>query len=130
MDDTIIKRRINIDLITDAPNPTIEWFNGIWEQLSTFEIDVYHYDGSEVIYYINGEKPQWIFYQDNKWGRFWCNLSIYWLPLASKFDLNYEEIQVITKLLVENALNNKITLQEITFTRDLSVVDNALNNLI
>ena len=103
-----ILRQLKIDLITSDYNPILEWFNDLWSHLYVIEADVCHEDGGEFIYYriINNVKV-YIFYQDNS-NKFWCNYKHYWLNFVSKFNLEYSEIQSITKMLIENSLNNSI----------------------
>jgi hypothetical protein len=106
-DITALSRQVQIAIITDMPNPIVDWFNGIWNQLDIIETDVYHSNGGEIIYYrtIDGKKTM-IFYQDDDSGKFWCNYIHYWIILTENYNLSYKEIQSITKILIDNALNN------------------------
>lgn len=107
-----IARQIQIDLITDAPNGIVNFFNKIWEQLSIIEIDVYHSKGGEFVYYTTGSTPnvkQWIFYQDDKNQYLWCNYSWYWSNLEHKFNLEYDDIQALTHILLENAIQKNVS---------------------
>ncbi len=109
IDTDALIRQINIDLITDRPNPIIEWFNVLWDQLYIIETDVYHNNGGEFIYFqIIDEQKKMIFYQDNNNSKFWCNHNQYWSILTSKFNIGYVTIQSLTKVLVENALTNNV----------------------
>ena len=107
MNNSII-RQLKIDLITDTSNAIINWFNDLWSKLYIIETDVHHNDGGEFLYYMNNDEKYWIFLRDDKKEKFWCNYSNYWSLLESKFNLNYGDIQELTKFLVENALNNTV----------------------
>ena len=122
-------RQIKIDLVLNNPNDIIEWFNGIWSKIHLIETDVYHKDMNELIYYIiiDGKK-QWIFYQDRKNERFWCNYNNYWSIISTRFYCEYDAIQAITKVLVENALNNSVSTLKLELSSMTSMVENALNN--
>ena len=123
-------RQIQINLITDASNPIIEWFNSIWNRVHVIETDVYHKGGGELIYYIIIEgKKQWIFFRDDKNTKFWCNHDHYWSYFYSNFTTKYTDIQDITKLLVDNALNNSVATPNYLTLNLLSSVDDVLNNI-
>ena len=128
---SVITRQLSIDLITDTPNEIIVWFNDLWSKLYIIETDVYHNDGGEIIYYIiMGGKKQWIFFQDNENGRFWCDYDNYWSILQYRFYCEYNDIQAITKILVENALNNSVATPLEQIQRIYKMVENALNNSV
>ena len=131
MENDKIIRQLQIDLITDTPNDIITWFNDLWSKLYIIETDVYHNDGGELIYYtiIDGIN-YWTFYQDNANERFWCDYENYWSDLEFKFKFEYNGIQSITKVLVENALNNSVATPESGGNRIQIKVENALNNSI
>ena len=99
-------RDIKIDLLMGNKNPIVERFQRITKDLCIIKCDVYDEGGMEFIYY-NKEK-EWIFYQDAKKGEFWTDYNRYWEILESNFNLEYEEIQAITKLLVEEALKREV----------------------
>ena len=82
-----IVRNIQIDLIMDNPNPIIDTFNGIWTSLSVIEVDVYHSNGGEFVFYDIENK--WIFFLDNKDKFFWCKEDRYWEIMMSKFNIDY-----------------------------------------
>ena len=125
-----IIRQLSIDLITDAHNPIIEWFNDLWSKLYVIETDVYHKEGGEFIYYMNNDEKLWIFLQDDESNLFWCNYDTYWSILESKFKFNYDDIQYLTKFLVENALNNSVaTPHKLAFPSAVRV-ENVLNNSV
>lgn len=99
-------RQLQIDMIADEVNPILEFFNDLLSKLNIIETNVYHNNGGEIIYYIiesNVKIP--IFFQDAKNNIFWCNYNHYWLIIESKFVLNYDDVQCITKYLVESVLN-------------------------
>lgn len=126
-----IVRQLKIDLITDTPNRIIEWFNGIWNTLCIIETNVYHKDGEEFVYYVvNDLGKQWFFYQDDKNDRFWCNYNHYWAFLENKLSINYSGIQEITKLLVDNALNNSVATPQNTSKYIPNTVDDTLNKSV
>ena len=127
---SVITRQLNIDLITSDHNPIIEWFNDLWTHLYVIETNVYHNDGGEIIYFINDDEKDWIFFQDNKNDKFWCDYDTYWSILESKFNLIYTEIQDITKVLVENALNNSAPTPIGIVKTIFDEVENALNNSV
>ena len=120
-------RQLKIDLITSDYNPIIEWFSDIWFKLSMVEANVYHNDGDEFIYYISNDPKQWIFFRDDKNNKFWCNHTKYWVVFDSKFNITYTDIQAITKILVENALNASV---KIPYYMSSVPVENALNNAV
>ena len=127
-----IVRQLNIDIITDTPNPIVEWFNDIWSRLYIIETNVFHKNGKEFIYYIidDDKKRGFFFFQDNKNDKFWCDYDKYWSVLTSKFSLNYHDIQMVTKLLVENALNNSVATPPPRKGYFARLVENVLNNSV
>ena len=136
MEDNSISRQLSIDLITDTPNEIIVWFNDLWPTINIVETSVYHQSGGELIYYkMIDNRKQWIFFRDDTRSKFWCNYTHYWLLLESKFSLNRIEIQGITKVLIDNALNNGnnvvsnalISTPKVDQYRSLSKVENVLN---
>ena len=98
-------REIKIDLLTGNKNPIVELFNEITKDTMIIKCDVYHKHGFEFIYHKDGE---WIFYQDCQNGEFWCNYTRYWSLFESNLKLEYQEIQAITKYLVEEALKREV----------------------
>ena len=122
-------RQLSIDLITDTYNPIIDWFNDLWFKLYILETNVYHNGGGEFIYYyIIDDIKQWVFFQDNENKIFWGNYDEYWTVLSNMFNIDYDEIQMITQMLVENALNNTVTTPISEFNYSLYKVQGALNN--
>ena len=108
-------RDIKIDLLTGNKNPIIDLFNQITEGIQIICCDVYEKHGQEFIYFANAKTAEqyhkdgeWIFYQDCKNEKFWCNYRKYWSFFESNFGLNYVEIQSITKVLVEKALKREV----------------------
>lgn len=98
-------RDIKLDLLMCNKNPIVDLFNEITNGIKIINIDVYNEDSSELIYYANQD---WIFYQDFKNGDFWCNDVKYWSLFKDKFDIVYEEIQSITKYLIEETLKREL----------------------
>ena len=102
-------RQLKIDLVTGDHNPITECFVEIWSKLHVLKTNVFHNNGGELIYYENTDSgKQWVFIEDIKNEQFYCNYEYYWSILSTRFDLEYFEIQTITKLMVENILNNTI----------------------
>jgi len=108
-------RDIKIDLLMGNQNPIIDLFNQITEGIDIICCDVYEKHGQEFIYFTNAKTAEqyhkdgeWIFYQDCKNEKFWCNYRKYWSLFESNFHLNYVEIQAITKVLVEEALKREV----------------------
>ncbi len=110
MDQSSILRKLKIDLITDAPNSIVEWFNDIWKNLHVVQANVYHDMGGEYIYYLDDNigSRKYIFFYDENGGIFYSSSRRYHEILESKLDTIYREYQSITKLLVENAIEKKI----------------------
>jgi hypothetical protein len=118
-------RDIKIDLVMGNKNPIIERFMEITKDLKIINCDVYNDDGLEFIYF-NKEK-EWIFYQDAKNGEFWCVYNRYWKIFESEFNFKYEEIQAITKYLVEEALKREVDTPRYASILKPSMVEEALN---
>ena len=95
-------RNIKLDLLMGNQNPIVDLFNKITDGIKIINTNVYNKDGLEFIYFVeNSQKEdEWIFYQDVKNEEFWCNYSLYWSLFESNFDLEYEEIQSITIMLL------------------------------
>ena len=116
-------RDIKIDLLIGNQNPIIDLFNKITDGINIINCTVYNEDGLEFIYHKDG---QWIFYQDCKNENFWTHYYKYWELFESNFHLKYEEIQAITKVLVENALKREVSTPSVFNPRLYSKVENAL----
>ena len=98
-------RDIKIDILTGSQNPVIDLFNQITDGTEIINCDVYETHGLEFIYHKDGE---WIFYQDCKNKNFWCSHTKYWSHFESNLQLEYGEIQAITKYLVEETLKREV----------------------
>ncbi len=99
-------RDIKIDLVMGNKNPIVDLFcNNITSGIEIINCNVYNEDGLEFIYHKDG---QWIFYQDCKKEKFWTHYYRYWEILEREFHLKYEEIQALTKFLVEEALKREV----------------------
>ena len=108
-------RDIKLDLLMGNQNPIVDLFNKITKDIKIINTNVYNEDGLEFIYFAPAESSenynkdvQWIFYQDCKNEKFWTHYSGYWSLFESNFHLKYEEIQAITKVLVEEALKREV----------------------
>ena len=116
-------RDIKLDLLMGKQNPIVNLFNQITKDIKIINCEVYHKEGIEFIYF-SGDK--WIFYQDCNNEEFWCNYDIYWSLFESNFDLEYLEIQAITKYLVEETLKRDVNTTETINTLSLIKVEEAL----
>jgi len=104
-------RDIKIDMLMGNQNPIMDLFNEITDGIKIMNCNVYNEDGLEFIYY--NKNNEWIFYQDIKNKRFWCEYTRYWSNFQTKLNLGYEEIQAITKLLVEQSSLCNSKLEEV-----------------
>ncbi len=109
-----IARQVQISLITGETNPVVEWVYNWWNTLHSKEIEMYHYaqDGCEfAYYYVNYlDRKRLVFYHSNKKKELICSYHNYWLQLQTKFDIDYESIQIITKILYENMYNTELVM--------------------
>ena len=121
-------RNIKLDLLMGNQNPIVDLFNKITDGIKIINTNVYCEDGLEFIYFVeNSQKEtEWIFYQDVKNEEFWCNYSRYWSLFESNFDLEYEEIQRISKFLVEEALKREVSTPFQLVVISLELVEEAL----
>ena len=104
-------RDIKLDLLMGNDNPIVNLFNEITDGMQIINCNVYNKDGLEFIYFAptkSNKENEWIFYQDAKNGEFWCVYNRYWKIFESEFNFKYEEIQAITKYLVEEALKREV----------------------
>jgi hypothetical protein len=105
-------RDIKIDLLMGVQNPIVDLFNEITAGIRIINCDVYRKDGLEFIYFVptksEDKEWEWVFYQDAKNGKLWCNYAKYWSIFESNFNLKYQEVQDLTKFLVEEALNREV----------------------
>jgi hypothetical protein len=107
---SILERSILIDLLLDHPNPIIDWFNSIWNNIQTLETNIFNKDGGEIIYYIITDfgEAEWIFYQNND-QYFWTSHTNYWHKLNSEFGLRaHFGAHTVTKILVVNVLGHNV----------------------
>ena len=121
-------RNIKLDLLMGNQNPIVDLFNKITDGIKIINTNVYNNDGLEFIYFVeNSQKEdEWIFYQDVKNEEFWCNNGRYWSLFESNFDLEYEEIQSITKFLVEEALKREVGTPSGEYLLGINRVEEAL----
>jgi hypothetical protein len=117
-------RDIKIDLVMGNKNPIIDLFCEITNGLGIINCNVYNEDGMEFIYY--NREGEWIFYQDCKNEKFWAHYKRYWVLLESYFDLEYREIQAITKLLVEEMIKQEVGTPYAPAYSNLSEVEESL----
>ena len=116
-------RDIKIDLLMGNKNPIVDLFCNITSGIEIINCNVYNEDGLEFIYHKDGE---WIFYQDCKNEKFWTHYYRYWEILEREFHLEYEEIQALTKFLVEEALKREVGTPKKRFTSYHEGVEEAL----
>ena len=116
-------RDIKLDLIMGNKNSIVDLFNEITESIRILNSDVYNNDGLEFIYWkVIDDKPQWVFYRDAINDKFWCNYFTYWSLFSTKFKLEYEEIQNITKFLMGKELKQETTTpKDVGYINDCSV---------
>ena len=91
----MIIRDLKLDILFGNKNKIIDKFNEITKDLKVIKTDVYNGDGQEYIFY--NQNNEWIFYQDSKNGYFWCNYNRYWSFFVDEFNLEYKQIQGLTK---------------------------------
>ncbi len=120
-------RDIKIDIITGNQNQILNLFNKITKDIKIINCNVYNECGLEFIYFVpkSNKDYEWIFYQDVKNDRFWCNYTTYW-SIFEKLGLNYLEIQSITKYLVEEKINQDISYPLYEIVRTNHIVDDTL----
>jgi len=116
-------RDIKLDLLMGNKNPIIDLFCEITSGIEIINCNVYNEEGLEFIYHKDG---QWIFYQDCKNEKFWAHYKRYWEIFESNFNLKYEEIQAITKLLVEEALKREVPTPDFEIVLAPDEVEEAL----
>ena len=116
-------RDIKIDILTGSQNPVIDLFNKITDGTEIINCDVYETHGLEFIYHKDGE---WIFYQDCKNKNFWCSHTKYWSHFESSLQLEYGEIQAITKYLVEETLKREVVTPTPSFVVSPAKVEETL----
>ena len=101
-----ILRDLKLDILMGNQNKIIDKFKEITKDLKVINENVYNDDGKEFIFY--NPNNEWIFYQDVKNERFWCNYNRYWSFFVNEFSLGYLEIKDLTKYLVEETLKLKV----------------------
>ena len=116
-------RDIKIDMLTGSQNPAIDLFCQITDGTEIINCNVYETHGLEFIYHKDGE---WIFYQDCKNKNFWCSHTKYWSHFESSLQLEYGEIQAITKYLVEEALKREVVTPISLRFHPMTMVEEAL----
>lgn len=100
-------REFRIALISGEPNPIQEWFNDLWCKLTVVETNVYRENGGEFLYYIrDGYDIKWMFFYDNSTSEIFCEYDKFWSILYKNFNLQYEDVKIVSQLLLENVLND------------------------
>ena len=124
-------RQLRISLITDLPNPIIDWFNDIWKEVSLFKTPLFYgEDGIDEIYYtnVNSEKTVF-FYISERHKTLYCNNDHYWSVLERNIGNDYLSIVEITKLLMEN-YTKAAKFDTISDYMTNSVIDNKLKKVL
>lgn len=122
-------RDFQIDLIMgNKTNPIIELFDNIWGKLTVVEVNVYHNNGGEFIFYDTNN--MWVFFIDADTGKFFANYDNYWNIIVTKFNLRYSLIKIYTNLLVENELGK--SLPKVGYRKEsiLGKLDRALETVL
>jgi hypothetical protein len=128
MNTDAITRSMRIDMITGTKNPFIEYFDIIWSELSVVDGDIYHQNGGEYIYYINGKTKEFVFYIDMSGQyRMWCSQK-YYTRMGEKFVMAQGSVakytQALTSLKINtdspipylvNPVNNRIITDKLNF---------------
>lgn len=117
-------RDIKIDLVMDNKNPIVDLFRELTADIKIMNCNVYNEDNQEFIYY--NKDNEWIFYQDVKKEKFWCEYNRYWSLFGIKLQLNYNEIKEITKLLVEENIKREIGTPDRGLAKEMLRVEQAL----
>jgi len=120
----MIIRDLKLDIVLSNQNLIIDKFNEMTKDLKVIKTNVYNNDDTEFIFYNQNNK--WIFYQDLKNGNFWCNNKRYWSFFEDEFNLEYQEIQGLTKYLVEEILKVKVGTPQMERSLGVQVVEETL----
>ena len=107
---TAISRTVQIDIILDNTNELIEWFDQLWDGMMVKEINAFHFDGGEYIYYKLGEnnRENVLFFRDDKNLKFWYKENPICYDLGCDFGLYNDEIMSVLKVLIDNKLKSDI----------------------
>jgi len=108
MQKSALLRQLQIDMISDDPNPITIWFGELWNSLSKMEINVFQDNGNETIYFLDNETWPWVFYHDKTNGQLVCNYDHYWSRFANNKTIKSADIKPITEFLVQEALNGEV----------------------
>lgn len=104
MDEAII-RNVQIDLITGKYNPIDDWFKTIWSELDRKCVNVHHDrspDDVAFYRYNSNRKKEFIFYYETETKILRCNYKKYWNALKAEFNLEYDSVRRITKILFDH----------------------------
>lgn len=98
-------REVQIALITNKPNVVTDWFDKIWEQTSSYDMDI---DGVAItVYYVNqpnGTK-EFLFYQEIGDDTIVCAYYNLWMLMRLDFGLPDKAVYDIIKLMVDTKLS-------------------------
>lgn len=119
-----IVRQIKIDLITGTSNYVINWFDKLWSEIHIIEMDVFHTNGGEFIYYKKEDGINTaIFFVDMKNNSLWCNSKLYWCCLENMIGHHFYTIRDITEVLIQNSSNGKCIYKKARPYNYSSVID-------
>jgi hypothetical protein len=124
-----ITRQLQIDLITDTPNPLSTWFNRVWNELSMVMVSMDD-NTKEFIYFKTiGKQKRVIFYHDST-NNILCDYHNYWKTLEQEYRINYHTIQSITKMLIEHSIGGYEVIPNSVFNSPLFIKDDSLNCIL
>jgi len=98
-----VLRSTQIQMILGGSNPLIDWFRSFLSKLYVIEIDTYHTQGGEYIFYIlttEGHK-QWVFLYDKYANEFWFNY-VFFEPILSLYNVKNNSYNMAIKLMVDD----------------------------
>ena len=88
------RRRVIVEKVT---KPHEVWFKSILNNLTHKTIDKEKY--SDSIFFFNNNKCY--FEYNQKYRYFWCDYDKVWSVFGTKYNMNYQQIQVFIKCLME-----------------------------
>ena len=106
MNQDALIRQIKIDMITNEPNPIIDWFNKFWTIIKIeYKKNADVYNSYDAIVFVNDRNTQQFYYSyaiKNVIDRLICeNYKI-------NVQLHYKVVCSVIKLLVENKINSQV----------------------
>ncbi len=95
---------MKIDLITDSPNATIDWFNGLYENIAIIDM------GHIVNYYTidQDDQEKWLFHHNTESNEFQCSYHNFWSIIRDNITLDSASVAIVAKLLIDNRFNIEI----------------------